>query len=86
MDLGRPAEAEQDYRLALTAASEAGDRPVEAEALRSLARPLKALARVAEARETLREALAVFEALGSPEAEATRERLAELASREESNL
>jgi tetratricopeptide (TPR) repeat protein len=84
MDLDRPAEAEQDYRLALTAAREAGDRPVEAEALRSLARPLKALARVAEARETLREALAVFEALGSPEAEATRERLAELAQGENS--
>ena len=78
MDLGRPAEAEEDYRLALTAAQEAGDRPVEAEALRSLARPLRALSRPEEARVTLRAALAVFEALGSPEAVVTRERLAEL--------
>ncbi|MEY9935179.1 tetratricopeptide (TPR) repeat protein [Catenulispora sp. GP43] len=83
MDLDRPAEAEEDYRLALRAAREAGDRPVEAEALRSLARPLKALGRPVEAREALREALAVFEALESPEAEATRERLAELDSGEQ---
>lgn len=78
MDLDRLAEAEEDYRLALTAAQEAGDRPVEAEALRSLARPLRALSRPREARAALLAALAVFEALGSPEAVATRERLAEL--------
>jgi tetratricopeptide (TPR) repeat protein len=77
MDLDRLAEAEEDYRLALKAAREADDRPVEAEALRSLARPLKALSRPAEAEAALREALAVFEALGSPEAAATRELLAE---------
>jgi len=78
MDLGRLTEAEEDYRLALTAAQEAGDRPVEAEALRSLARPLRALSRPEEARVALQAALAVFEALGSPEAVVTRERLAEL--------
>ena len=78
MDLGRTAEAEEDFRLALETARAAGDRPVEAEALRSLARPLRALSRPEEAREVLREALAVFEALGSPEAVVTRERLAEL--------
>jgi tetratricopeptide (TPR) repeat protein len=77
MDLGRPGEAEEDYRLALTAAREAGDRPTDAGALRSLARPLRALSRPAEAEAVLREALAVFEALGSPEAAVTREALAE---------
>ena len=78
MDLGRPAEAEEDYRLALTAAQEAGDRPVELGALRSLTRPLRALSRPKGARAALRAALAVFEALRSPEAVVTRERLAEL--------
>ena len=78
MELDRPAAAENDYRLALTAAQEADDRPVEAEALRSLARPLKALSRPSEARQALRDALALFEALGSPEAVVTRELLAEV--------
>ena len=78
MDLERPTDAEADYRLALTAAREAGDRPTEAEALRALARPLRALGRGDEARAVLGAAVAVFEALGSPEAAATRELLTSL--------
>jgi tetratricopeptide (TPR) repeat protein len=74
--LDRLGEAEEHYRLALAASREAADRPTEAEALRSLAKVLTARSAHAEALAALEEALAVFDALGSPEAAAVREQIA----------
>ena len=78
--LGRLGEAEEHYRLALTASREAADRPTEGEALRSLAKVLAARSEPAAAVAVLEEALAVFDALGSPEAAAVRKQLAAAAA------
>lgn len=75
VSLDRFEDAEDDYRAALTGAREAGDRPTEAETLRSLAGLLRARSRPAEATRALEEALALFEALGSPEAASVRAEL-----------
>ncbi|AOS63282.1 AfsR/SARP family transcriptional regulator [Actinoalloteichus hymeniacidonis] len=75
--MGEAAEAIRHHRAALSSARQCRDRYQEAKALDALATAHRSLGEHATARERLRDALSVYEALGVPEAEATRSRLAE---------